>query len=106
MTETKKNETKKTRGPRRSHEEIAADYDKRAKAAAQKPVVRLRDAATGSTWSGRGLQPRWLKVALDGGRTLAEFDMAAGNGPSTAPSTAPAAAPILSAAAADPFRVL
>ena len=77
-----------------------------AKAATKKPAVRYRDAATGSTWSGRGLQPRWLKVALDGGRTLAEFDMAAGNGPSTAPSTAPAAAPILSAAAADPFRVL
>jgi hypothetical protein len=31
---------------------------------------------TGSTWSGKGLQPRWLKVALAAGRTLDEFDLA------------------------------
>jgi ParB-like chromosome segregation protein Spo0J len=38
--------------------------------------VRYRDPMTGSTWSGKGLQPRWLKVALAAGRTLAEFDLA------------------------------
>ena len=26
-----------------------------------------------STWSGRGLQPNWLKAALATGKTLADF---------------------------------
>ena len=38
--------------------------------------IRYRDPMTGSTWSGKGLQPRWLKVALAAGRTLDEFDLA------------------------------
>lgn len=35
--------------------------------------VRYRDKMTGSTWSGRGLQPMWLKVALATGARLADF---------------------------------
>lgn len=31
------------------------------------------DRATGHTWSGRGLQPRWLRDALAAGRSLADF---------------------------------
>lgn len=31
------------------------------------------DRASGHTWSGRGLQPRWLREALASGRQLAEF---------------------------------
>lgn len=31
------------------------------------------DRANGHTWSGRGLQPRWLREALASGRQLAEF---------------------------------
>lgn len=56
MTEKTIVTEKKTRGPRRSHEEIAADYDKRAKAAAQKAklantkglkeLIAARDALT------------------------------------------------------------
>ena len=38
-----------------------------------KVAPKYRDPATGSTWSGRGLQPKWLKAALEGGRTLQEF---------------------------------
>lgn len=38
-----------------------------------KVAVKYRDAATGQTWSGRGLQPNWLKAALAAGRTLDEF---------------------------------
>ena len=38
-----------------------------------KAAVKFRDAATGQTWSGRGLQPNWLKAALAAGRTLDEF---------------------------------
>ncbi len=54
---------------------------KAAKAAAKpNPGYRYRNAATGETWSGRGLQPRWLKAALEGGATLAQFDLQAGGG--------------------------
>jgi DNA-binding protein H-NS len=40
------------------------------KAGALKPTVKYRDPATGSTWSGRGLQPAWVKAALADGKTL------------------------------------
>jgi DNA-binding protein H-NS len=38
-----------------------------------KVAVKYRDAATGDTWTGRGLQPRWLRAALAAGRKLEEF---------------------------------
>lgn len=38
-----------------------------------KVPVKYRDKATGDTWSGRGLQPRWLRQALADGRKLADF---------------------------------
>ena len=39
-----------------------------------KSPVKYRDPMTGSTWSGRGLQPKWLKVALnEGGKKLTDF---------------------------------
>jgi DNA-binding protein H-NS len=38
-----------------------------------KVAPKYRNASTGETWSGRGLQPRWLKAALAGGRKLQEF---------------------------------
>jgi DNA-binding protein H-NS len=34
---------------------------------------KYRDPATGTTWSGRGLQPNWLKAALANGRKLSDF---------------------------------
>ena len=39
---------------------------------ARKAAVKYRDAA-GNTWSGRGLQPRWLKEALASGKALSDF---------------------------------
>jgi DNA-binding protein H-NS len=48
----------KPAGPKRSGAKVAPKY---------------RDAATGNTWSGRGLQPRWLKEALTSGRKIDEF---------------------------------
>lgn len=39
---------------------------------AAKPV-KYRCRQTGSTWSGRGKQPRWVTAALEQGRTLAEL---------------------------------
>jgi len=38
-----------------------------------KVAVKYRDAATGDTWTGRGLQPRWLRAALAAGRSLEDF---------------------------------
>lgn len=39
----------------------------------RKVAVKYRDPATQQTWSGRGLQPKWLKAALEQGRTLSDF---------------------------------
>ena len=38
---------------------------------------RYRDAE-GNTWSGRGLQPKWLREALAAGKTLESMRIAAG----------------------------
>ena len=40
-----------------------------------KVAAKYRDKATGDTWSGRGLQPRWLKAALAGGKKLSDFQV-------------------------------
>ena len=34
---------------------------------------KYRDAKTGDTWAGRGVQPRWLTAALKSGHKLDEF---------------------------------
>lgn len=36
-------------------------------------TVKYRNPATGETWTGRGLQPAWLKAQLAAGATLASF---------------------------------
>ena len=48
---------------------------KAAKAAppARKVAAKYRDKASGQTWSGRGLQPRWLKAAIESGKKLSDF---------------------------------
>lgn len=33
-------------------------------------AAKFKDPATGNTWSGRGLQPKWLRAAIEGGATL------------------------------------
>ncbi len=38
-----------------------------------KVAAKYRNTATGDTWSGRGLQPKWLKAALAAGRKIDEF---------------------------------
>jgi DNA-binding protein H-NS len=38
-----------------------------------KVAAKYRDPATGSTWTGRGLKPRWLAAALESGRMQEEF---------------------------------
>jgi DNA-binding protein H-NS len=34
---------------------------------------KYRDAKTGDTWAGRGMQPRWLAAALKNGRRPEDF---------------------------------
>ena len=56
-----------------------ADLGTRAAAAPRrsgtlgKVAPKYRDPATGDTWTGRGLQPKWLKAALAAGRKLSDF---------------------------------
>ncbi len=38
-----------------------------------KVAAKYRNKATGDSWSGRGLQPKWLKAALASGRKIEEF---------------------------------
>ena len=56
----------------------AADLSTRASAkprdgTGKKVAAKYRHAATGESWSGRGLQPKWLKAALAAGRQLGDF---------------------------------
>ena len=44
-----------------------------ARKAGGKVAAKYRNAETGETWSGRGLQPNWLKAAIASGRPLTDF---------------------------------
>jgi DNA-binding protein H-NS len=46
---------------------------KKPKGSGTKVAAKYRNASTGESWSGRGLQPRWLKAALASGRKLSDF---------------------------------
>ena len=53
-----------------------ADLSTRAPKAAKvasKVAAKYRNKATGETWSGRGLQPKWLKAAIGAGAKLDDF---------------------------------
>ena len=39
------------------------------------PPAKYRDPQTGQTWSGRGLKPKWLAVALERGKKLGDFEV-------------------------------
>ena len=60
------------------HGLTAADLTTRAPAKSspgggKKVAAKYRNKATGETWSGRGLQPRWLKAALTTGKKITDF---------------------------------
>lgn len=38
-----------------------------------KVAPKYRDPATGATWSGRGLKPKWVAAAIDAGKKLEDF---------------------------------
>jgi len=39
----------------------------------KKVAAKYRDPATGQTWTGRGLKPKWLQAALTTGKSLEDF---------------------------------
>jgi DNA-binding protein H-NS len=54
--------------------EKAAKRGDKLGSSARKPVAaKYRDPVSGSTWTGRGLKPRWLVAAVDQGKTLSDF---------------------------------
>jgi DNA-binding protein H-NS len=40
-----------------------------------KVAAKYRDPASGKTWSGRGLKPRWLSEAIAAGKQLTDFSI-------------------------------
>ena len=44
----------------------------KSKVPAKKVAAKYHSASTDESWSGRGLQPRWLKVALAAGKKLSD----------------------------------
>ena len=51
----------------------AAPAPKAKAGGATKVAVKYRNSATGDTWTGRGLKPKWLKAQLDAGKQLSDF---------------------------------
>jgi len=45
----------------------------RGTAKGSKVAAKFKDPETGASWSGRGLQPKWLKAALADGKKIEEF---------------------------------
>lgn len=56
----------------------AGELQRQAKAALGRrnghAAVRLRHPITGETWTGRGLRPRWVMDALEGGMALEQME--------------------------------
>lgn len=38
-----------------------------------KVAAKYRDPVSGSTWTGRGLKPKWLSAAIESGKTIRDF---------------------------------
>lgn len=41
--------------------------------AGKKVAAKYRDPASGQSWTGRGLKPKWLQAALASGKQLSDF---------------------------------
>ena len=51
----------------------AAPGPRTSASAGKKVAPKYRNPSTGETWTGRGLQPNWLKTALASGKKLTDF---------------------------------
>ena len=38
-----------------------------------KPAPKYRDPITGATWTGRGMHPRWMRAAIQAGKSPDDF---------------------------------
>jgi DNA-binding protein H-NS len=52
---------------------VAKATGPRASTSGRKVAAKYRDPATGQTWTGRGLKPKWLAAALEAGKQLNDF---------------------------------
>lgn len=52
---------------------VAAARGKQGVKPGSKVAAKYRDPASGSTWSGRGLKPKWMTAAIESGKTLQDF---------------------------------
>lgn len=52
--------------------DLAASGEK-SKRKSSTVAAKYRDTSTGNSWSGRGLQPKWLRAAIEAGATLESF---------------------------------
>ena len=82
IEETRRNERAdaiaKVRALMSEHDLSLADLSARVPAknpapAKNKVAAKFRNEATGESWSGRGLQPKWLKAAIAAGRKIEDF---------------------------------
>ena len=46
---------------------------KKSSAKGAKVAAKYRDPDSGTTWSGRGLKPKWLRAAIEGGKKVEDF---------------------------------
>ena len=54
----------------------AGELQRQAKASRYgRPPARFRHPVTGETWTGRGLRPRWVMDALEGGMTMEQIEV-------------------------------
>lgn len=73
------------RGLMSAHELTAADIAERAPSTSakgrtsstkgSKVAPKYRNKKTGDTWTGRGLQPRWLRAAIAAGAKISDFQL-------------------------------
>ncbi|MEJ1938939.1 H-NS histone family protein, partial [Nostoc sp. NIES-2111] len=59
--------------PEEEEEDEPAPAAKQPAKGSKATLVRYRNPATGETWSGRGLQPKWLKAAIAAGNKLTDY---------------------------------
>lgn len=53
--------------------DLAGKSAPRAAKSGGKVAAKYRNAATGESWTGRGLKPKWLQAALASGKQLSDF---------------------------------
>jgi DNA-binding protein H-NS len=52
---------------------VAKPSSKTTSGSGKKVAPKYCDPVSGATWTGRGLKPKWLSAAIDGGRSATDF---------------------------------